>query len=153
MEKAVELGAAQVWIWRAKRSQGKIPADAVAGWTRQAIAAAKQCASPWLPTIRILHSLDELLQASRQAPGCTVLWENAPPEVRITAADVALDRVVAVGPEGGLEAAEVQAMAAAGWHVRSLGRHPLRAETASLYVLALAHWHGLDPHIPSLEEV
>ena len=46
--------------------------------------------------------------------------------------------LVVVGPEGGLEAAEVAALQAAGGVVVTLGDTVLRTETASVVAVALA---------------
>jgi 16S rRNA (uracil1498-N3)-methyltransferase len=44
---------------------------------------------------------------------------------------------VLIGPEGGLEAAEVDAARGAGWRVASLGGRILRTETAGPAVIAI----------------
>jgi hypothetical protein len=44
---------------------------------------------------------------------------------------------ILIGPEGGLEASEVEQAVAAGWQVVSLGKRILRAETAAMAALTL----------------
>jgi 16S rRNA (uracil1498-N3)-methyltransferase len=44
--------------------------------------------------------------------------------------------LLAIGPEGGLSDAEVEAAAAAGWEVVGLGERILRIETAALGLVA-----------------
>ncbi|MCL2123494.1 MAG: 16S rRNA (uracil(1498)-N(3))-methyltransferase, partial [Desulfovibrionaceae bacterium] len=53
LEKAVELGAAEIWCWQALRSQGRIPDDARASWQGRLVAGLKQCGNPYLPLVRI----------------------------------------------------------------------------------------------------
>ncbi len=141
VEKAVELGAQGVWFWRAARSQGTIPPDAPAAWHRQAVAAAKQCQSPWLPELRALSNLTALVTAAQQIPRRCVLWEEASPEALLHEGDLLAPCLMAIGPEGGLTSAEIASLTSHGWQARSLGQRILRAETAGLCVLALA-WYG-----------
>jgi len=140
VEKAVELGVQDIWLWQARFSQGNIPEDGPAVWLRQAVAAAKQCRTPWLPGLRAFASLAALLAAAAATARRFVLWEKAPASAGIRLADLAAPCVVAVGPEGGLDDEEVAAFIQHGWHPRSLGSRILRAETAGVYVAALAHY-------------
>lgn len=140
VEKAVELGVQGLWFWRADRSQGAIPADAPNAWQRQAVAAAKQCRAPWLPELRALPDLASLLAAAQDVPRRLTLWEEAPAHALVDMAELTAPCLVAVGPEGGLTAAEAAEFAAHGWQARSLGPRVLRAETAGLYIAALA-WY------------
>lgn len=141
IEKAVELGVQGIWFWQARFSQGGIPEDGPAVWLRQAVAAAKQCMSPWLPQLRAFSSLAALLAAAGATPRRIVLWEKAPASAGISLAELTAPCVVAVGPEGGLTEEEMTAFTQHGWQPRSLGGRILRAETAGLYVAALAHYH------------
>lgn len=141
VEKAVELGVQAVWFWRACFSQGDIPEDGPTVWLRQAVAAAKQCATPWLPELRAVFSLTALVTQAASIPRRCILWEKAPASAQIRPADLAAPCVVAVGPEGGLTDDEVATFTQHGWQPRSLGDQVLRAETAALYAATLAHYY------------
>jgi 16S rRNA (uracil1498-N3)-methyltransferase len=52
LEKAVELGAAEIWCWQARRSQGRMPDDVRETWQGQLVAGLKQCGNPYLPLVR-----------------------------------------------------------------------------------------------------
>ena len=50
--------------------------------------------------------------------------------------------IVLVGPEGGFSAGEIDLAAGCGYQPVSLGRHIMRTETASIYVLSVLHYEG-----------
>jgi 16S rRNA (uracil1498-N3)-methyltransferase len=145
LEKAVELGAGEIWFWQAAHSQGRVPDQPKDTWTAALAAAAKQCANPRLPGLRTLPSLDALLAAGANAPRRYLLWEDqerprllGPAEVTADGGDV----LCVLGPEGGLTPREVDALAAAGFAAVSLGPSVLRFETAALAALTLFWWGG-----------
>ncbi|HCF05229.1 MAG TPA: 16S rRNA (uracil(1498)-N(3))-methyltransferase [Desulfomicrobiaceae bacterium] len=148
VEKAVELGVQGIWFWQARFSQGNIPEDGPAVWLRQAVAAAKQSMTPWLPELRAFASLPALLAAGADRARRVLLWEKAPASAGIRLADLAAPCVVAVGPEGGLDDEEVAAFIQHGWLPRSLGSRILRAETAGVYAAALAHYQTEKSSLP-----
>ncbi len=74
-----------------------------------------------------------------------IFWEGAPsqsPRGRIAEAIASSPRegVVLIGPEGGLEKAEVDAACAMGYQALSLGARILRAETAALSALSIVQY-------------
>lgn len=142
MEKAVELGAHGVWIWRGDHSQGKLPAAAQESWRAQMIAGAKQCGNPWLPEVRALGGgVDELIGLSREADYRILPWEmreNVPMLMPEQAGRPGLT-VYVIGPEGGFSQRELDALHAADFTVVSLGARVLRCETAATLCLGI-HW-------------
>lgn len=142
LEKAVELEAAGVWFWQASRSQGRVPDRPKETWQSKLVAAAKQCANPWLPELATLDSLDALVSAASTFSSRYLLWEE--PGCAVLDPDTDLsgegDMLMVLGPEGGLEEAEAEALMQAGFNPRSLGRRILRWETAALLGLGLAFW-------------
>jgi 16S rRNA (uracil1498-N3)-methyltransferase len=142
MEKAVELEAAGVWFWQAERSQGSVPPEAKESWRAQMIAGAKQCGNPYLPEVRVLGGVTELAEAARGFPRVYLLWEGESPESVFSPAEATVRGpcLFILGPEGGITAAEVRALRAAGVRPVSLGRRILRWETAALLCLGLGWW-------------
>jgi 16S rRNA (uracil1498-N3)-methyltransferase len=62
----------------------------------------------------------------------------------LEALSAALPLAFAVGPEGGLEEAEVARASESGWRVSSLGSHLLRTETVAAAILGAARvWSAL----------
>ena len=143
LEKAVELEAGGIWLWRAERSQGRIPQETKDSWHGQIKAGAKQCANPWLPELRLFPGgLGELMDAGSSFDQKAVLWEN-PDGATLLGPDQAARpgrSLFVLGPEGGLTRNEVEQLARGGYAPVSLGRRILRWETAALLCLGLCWW-------------
>jgi len=139
LEKAVELGAAEIWCWQARRSQGRMPDDVREHWGGQLVAGLKQCGNPYLPLVRVFSG------------GACELAAHAPENPRILLREpgefcpmLSLDQlgrhgntVYVVGPEGGLDLQEAEMLIKAGYAPASLGERPLRWETAAIMCLSL----------------
>ncbi|MEQ8484736.1 MAG: 16S rRNA (uracil(1498)-N(3))-methyltransferase [Pseudomonadales bacterium] len=142
IQKAVELGATDLWLLQAERSNvpgGERAERKRAHWQRVIESAAEQCGALHLTRLHPACGLDELL-ARPPAPNMLLLDPGAPLlPVDLPRADVAL----LVGPEGGWSDAERAACEAAGVRPVGLGTRVLRAETAPLAALAaLRHGWG-----------
>ena len=147
LEKAVELEASAIWLWRADRSQGSLPDEVKANWRNQLIAGAKQCRNPFLPEIRLFPGgIGQVLAQGPEFDQCLVLWENQEQPHLLRREDVTADKntLFLLGPEGGFTPREIQAALKAGALPVSLGRRVLRWETAALLCLGLAWW-GKQP--------
>lgn len=142
LEKAVELDALGLVFWTAARSQGQTPTEAKASWQDKCVQAAKQCGTAWLPELGVVAGgVDGLIRVAATFDGCYMLDECAPTDALPDPERLAAGRnLVVIGPEGGLERAEAQRLAQAGFVPLSLGPRPLRWETAALYCLGLAHF-------------
>lgn len=141
LEKAVELGAEGVAFWQARRSQGRVPDSPKEGWTDTMVAAAKQCGASWLPQLSVLpDGVQALAELGASFTSRVLLWENEEDAV-LTQADLAGRTLAVVGPEGGFDDEEAEALRAAGFASRHLGSTTLRLETAALLVLGL-HYHA-----------
>lgn len=145
LEKAVELGAQAIWFWPSKRSQGKIPPRVKDTWQRQLIAAAKQCGITWLPELRVLPSLQALLDAAPIFGTHVLCWEEEKAQY-IQPKNLLHPKgaLVVFGPEGGLAKEEVEQFATHGFAIKSLGENVLRCETAAFFVLSLRLWGSLQ---------
>lgn len=150
LEKAVELGASNLWFWTAARTQGKPLDGGQDSWQRTLVAAAKQCGSTWLPKIRVLPTLATLIDASQNLGSRILCWEEASTSSLVS--DQLLihpqGSIVVIGPEGGLEKNETQKMQHAGFQIVSLGTSILRFETAAVFVLSLYHWGAMRQELP-----
>ncbi|MBQ7617562.1 MAG: 16S rRNA (uracil(1498)-N(3))-methyltransferase [Desulfovibrio sp.] len=143
MEKAVELGAHEIWLWQGDHSQGHLSPEMAQSLKRQMIAGAKQCRNPWLPTIRLFpKGLEELL------PSCqTVDYKILPWELEKNSSLLSLNQIglkgtslYCIGPEGGFSDRELSLLATADFSRVSLGQRILRCETAALLCLGLHFW-------------
>ncbi|HUS17061.1 MAG TPA: 16S rRNA (uracil(1498)-N(3))-methyltransferase [Chloroflexia bacterium] len=144
LQKATELGVAAIVPVVSART---VVSGAEAGgkaerWTRIVREAAEQSRRGRCPAVAApLPWPAAVARAVAESEQVLVPWEEAPPEAGLgpllERARAAARVSVLVGPEGGLTAAEVGAATAAGALAVSLGPRILRAETASLALLAL----------------
>ncbi len=147
-EKAVELGAAGVWMWQAQRSQFPVPPTPPSTWQAQLVAGAKQCRNPWLPSLKTFpNGLTSLLTACQELAPVErhLLVESDHPSShyldpeRLAVPGVT---VCVIGPEGGLSKSEVVAFMEADFLPITLGKRVLRWETAALFCLNLHWWQA-----------
>jgi 16S rRNA (uracil1498-N3)-methyltransferase len=139
IEKAVELGASEVWPLLCERCVVRDPGrERIARWRRLGIAAGKQSLAaraveiaspidfPALPS-RVPRAMLPLICQAQAHP-------LAPLARRATDAGI----LIACGPEGDFTPGEVSAAERAGFLRAGLGRQRLRTETAALAALAIA---------------
>ncbi len=136
-EKAAELA---VTDWRPvlyMRSRSVSPRGEGEAFARKVrarmIGALEQSGGAWLPVVHDEALLDHAIAACAGSRGLVLDAEGAPLPSRAPFGATA----VAVGPEGGLEPAEREELAACGWHAVSLGGTTLRFETAALAAAAI----------------
>jgi 16S rRNA (uracil1498-N3)-methyltransferase len=149
IQKVTELGAVEVVPVRTARSVVRLDEDRagrrVERWRRLAEEAAKQSQRADVPLVSEPIGLDELIEQFGRFELVLVPWEEAASTglgigAALEAADARPDSrvLVVIGPEGGLEEAEVAALQAAGGVVVTLGDTVLRTETACVVAVALA---------------
>jgi len=156
VEKATEIGVQRIVPFFSAFTVPQLPADRralrMARWQRLAQSAAKQSGSP-VPDITSLHSFADLLAAIPDGVGKVLLYEK---ERTLTLKAFARTHpafsslCVAVGPEGGFAAGEVEQARAAGFQVVGLGTRTLRAETAGIVAVALCRFLWGEREIPPL---
>lgn len=139
---ATELGATRVLVTRTERAvvkaSGERAADKLSRWRRVAEQAARQCGRSDPPAIDGVLAWDEALD---RVAGCEARFCLDPraPDALGGALASAIERgasiAFAVGPEGGLSAAEVDLARAKGFLPASLGAFVLRTETVAAAVL------------------
>jgi 16S rRNA (uracil1498-N3)-methyltransferase len=142
VEKAVELGAGEVVVFRSERAR-RVPDPEAWGRRRErldrvAAAAARQCGRAPLPPVRGLVPFDRvpaeipdgegfLIDPRGDAALPAAIGAHAAPAARIA---------LVVGPEAGFSADEVAAARHGGLAVCHLGSTVLRAETAAIAAVA-----------------
>lgn len=139
---ATELGATRIAFVSSARAVVRLdPARAtsrVARWTKLATEAARQCGRGDVPEIAPVGAWHDAIDAAPKDAERFCLYERAVepigPSLR-GAVSSAAPLVFCVGPEGGLQEAEVRAAADAGFRIVSLGELVLRTETVCAAVL------------------
>ncbi|SDD74123.1 16S rRNA (uracil(1498)-N(3))-methyltransferase [Rhodococcus tukisamuensis] len=143
VELATEAGVDAIVPWQSARCvarwEGPKADKGVARWRAVAVAAAKQSRRAHIPEVTELHrtaAVVELVRRVTASGGVVgVLHESATTALAgLELADVA-EVVLVVGPEGGLDGSEVEALTAAGAVAVRLGPTVLRTSTAAAVAL------------------
>jgi 16S rRNA (uracil1498-N3)-methyltransferase len=141
-EKVVELG---VSAWRPvlyRRSRSVSPRGEGESFREKVrlrmISALEQSGGAWLPVMHPEIAFDDALREESR-PG--VLMDAEGPWLASIAPDLSAPLTIAVGPEGGLDPGERDALLDAGWRAASLGANVLRFETAGIAALAVVRSH------------
>jgi 16S rRNA (uracil1498-N3)-methyltransferase len=138
VELAVELGVDEVVPWSAARSvtrwEGARGQRSLERWRSAARAAAKQSRRAYLPAVAEPASTKDVAARIGAAAGALLLHEAAATPLATVPLPGEGDLVLVVGPEGGLDDAELDALSAA-TAVR-LGEPVLRTSTAGAAALA-----------------
>ena len=141
IEKATELGAARITPVLARRTEkhlSQAAAKRVDRWRRIALESSKQSRRTDVPTIDDPRMLKDALQSVHAAT--KLLLAETEQENTIGAAIEASSHeslALAIGPEGGWTADEMQLFTDNGWQHVTLGPRILRAETAAIAGLAI----------------
>ncbi|WP_067801237.1 16S rRNA (uracil(1498)-N(3))-methyltransferase [Nocardia beijingensis] len=142
VELMTEAGADVVVPWQAARCvanwEGKA-AKGVEKWRSAARSAARQSRRAYIPEVADLHRTADVLELVRAAKrrGAIVAALHESGTARFTALPFAdaTEIVLVVGPEGGLDDAELTAFAEAGADITLLGPTVLRTSTAAAVAL------------------
>jgi 16S rRNA (uracil1498-N3)-methyltransferase len=139
VEKAAELGATELWPIICTRGLVREPGtERHARWNRLAVAASKQ--SMLAPPMRVREATD-FRSLIRDAPRETlklICSAGAQPIGAILEHATPLAMLIAIGPEGDFDSAELAQATEAGFVPAGLGPARLRSETAALAALAIA---------------
>jgi 16S rRNA (uracil1498-N3)-methyltransferase len=138
IEKAVELGTAEIVPLKSERSEGRFNRDRA---ERIAIAALKQSQRRYLPVLREPVTLERLLEEIGGYQIAVICHESAPPSDTLRSISSEFPSagriLIMIGPEGGFSSSEVDSARAATARVISLGPARLRAETAAIVAVTL----------------
>lgn len=144
IQKAVELGAVRIVPVEMKRTIVKVEPKKEASRNQryQAIAesAAKQSGRDIIPEVSHLMTMKEAIADAKELQHILVPYECAMNMEETRALLASIQRTdsigIFIGPEGGFEPSEVEAIEAAGGKRITLGRRILRTETAGLCILS-----------------
>jgi 16S rRNA (uracil1498-N3)-methyltransferase len=145
VEKLAEMGATEFWGYSSARSVAKwdkLKADRVTKrWRSIATAATKVARSPFATEVGGTLSWTELIRRITREEFTVVLWEEASLPLRTALVGGGTRVALVVGPEGGLEREEAEALADAGAQLVSLGPRIFRTEHASVVATASLLYH------------
>jgi 16S rRNA (uracil1498-N3)-methyltransferase len=137
VQAATELGVDAIVPWQARRSvvqwKGDRGEKALERWRKIVREAGKQAIRPRLPEVgAVVDTAGLALLADRWQP--VVLEPTA--SVALPQVPLERDLLLVVGPEGGIDPAELEALEAAGAVLARMGDHVLRTSTAGLAGIA-----------------
>ncbi len=149
VQKAVELGAAQVIPVSTRRSVVKLDAKKAAKkterWQEIAKSAAKQAGRGYIPKVTPVMSYRDALEYAKELDVLLIPYEleRGMDETKSVIESIRSGQSVAVfiGPEGGFEREEVEQALEHGAKAITLGRRILRTETAGLAALSILMFH------------
>lgn len=159
VQKAVELGAAGVIPFAAKRSVSKLDEKKAEKkqkrWQAIAKGAAEQSGRSIIPEIKKAVSYEEALRMAEKMDVRLIPYElekGMEETARVIEGITPGQSVgIFIGPEGGFEESEIEQARAAGAVPVSLGKRILRTETAGLAALSVLMYH-LEAHGHNLVE-
>jgi 16S rRNA (uracil1498-N3)-methyltransferase len=132
-----EVGVDEIVPWSAARSVARWKDDrALQRWRSTAREAAKQSRRPWLPTIGSARRTAEVAERLSAAAGAYVLHEEATAALSTVGLPGSGELALVVGPEGGIDEAELAAFVAAGGVPVRMGTPVLRTSTAGAAAIA-----------------
>ena len=143
IQKATELGAYEIIAFPSarcvSRPDEKSLKKKIERWQKIALSAAEQSGRGRIPQVFTLPSYRAALERAAQADKALLFYENEQSVTLRMALDSGSYESVSLltGPEGGLEASEVEQAAGAGLQVCTLGKRILRCETAPLAALSV----------------
>ena len=142
IQKATELGAYEIVAFPSARCVSRPDVKSLQKklerWQKIAASAAEQSGRGRIPQVLVLGSYREALERAAQADSGFLFYENE----QATTLQMAMTGFAGTtlslltGPEGGLEASEVEKAQEAGLQVCTLGKRILRCETAPLCALS-----------------
>lgn len=145
VERLAELGVTELTVFSSKRSvvrwDDKKEERLNERWATIAGSAAKQSKNPHAMRTRGVVGFDSVLEAVSKETLPIVLWEEAGLPLRTALVHDARRICLIVGPEGGFERDEAEALADAGAQLVSLGSRIFRTENAAVFAGAAVMYH------------
>ena len=147
IQKATELGAYEIVAFPSARCVSRPDDKSLQKkqerWQKIAASAAEQSGRGRIPDVIVLKSYEAALERAAQAKIAILFYENEhATTLRMALESKAFQTIsLMTGPEGGLEAAEVDRARRAGLKICTLGSRILRCETAPLCALSAVMYH------------
>ncbi len=140
VQKATELGAAEIVPVQTQRSIAKLTGDRAEKraehWRNVTISACEQCGRDSLPQLATPQDLASWLSEMRSAPGSKFILLPGGRSNLQTQPEPQGRAILLIGPEGGFTADEANAALQAGFVPVLLGPRVLRTETAAIAGIA-----------------
>ena len=139
IQKTTELGVTRILIFNAQRTQSPMKAaqlqKKLGHWHRVAVSACEQSGRAVIPALEFYADLEQAVAAAK---GTSKLLLDSDGDPLASIAQPPGSTVsMLLGPEGGLNAAEIEVARAAGFVPAGLGPRVLRTETAATAALAI----------------
>ena len=145
IQKAVELGVAQIQLLTSERCEMRLKYDRdqkkLDHWQGVAVAACEQCGLNIVPQILAPLPLEQWLASELPATKLVLAPNKDATNVLMQATP---DLALLIGPEGGLSEAEIAAANTQGFVNWCIGRRVLRTETAPVVALSILNYHFAD---------
>ncbi len=144
IEKTIELGVSEIIPVLMQRSVSRPDSKSAAKkherYCKQALSAAKQCGRGIIPAVGEMISFSTMLSRLNRHGAVIFFYEcggnplsQAVEKIRAEGID---DIAIVIGPEGGFDIAEAEALKGAGAFTATLGKRILRTETAPIAAVA-----------------
>lgn len=141
VQKAVEVGVARVVpVLTARcvsRPDEKSTMKKLDRWRKIAKSAAEQSGRGIVPQIMHMITIKKAMESIQTADDSIVFYERGEKSLHSCLAGVGDNLNIFIGPEGGFDYAEVEALVARGAKVATLGHRILRTETAGMAAISM----------------
>ena len=147
IQKSVELGVHDITPIEMKRCvvklQGKDKTKKIERWQKISEVAAKQCGRNYIPKINNIENLKEISEKIKDYDVVLVAYEEEKEntlknELELLKKDNDNIKIaIVIGPEGGIDKEEINALEKNGAKIITLGKRILRTETVALNVLSI----------------
>ena len=139
IQKTTELGVSRIRLFNAERTQSPLKQKQLEKkqqhWRGIAISACEQCGRALLPEIIFHADLDEAIASTLAGERLLLEFEGQPLHSFLRSPRRSVG--ILLGPEGGLNPAEIETARQAGFSAASLGPRVLRTETAATSAVAI----------------
>ena len=140
LQKTTELGVNRITLFNAERTQTPVKATQLQKkmnhWRGVAVSACEQSGRALLPTITFHPTLAQALEATNAE--CRLLLDFNGPSITSALNPPQAAVSILLGPEGGLNPAEIDLATSRGFSPVNLGPRVLRTETAAASALSIA---------------